>query len=709
MASGRSVKLLYVVFALGLATVLLYLVVGSFEPFRTNWGDPWSDGNAMTSARYFARDGFVKTAFTPILDVGPLHYDSLRYTHYPPLPDLVAGVVQSAIGPDHLAAHRLLAIAFTSLGLLFLFRYLDRMWGRAVAMVSVAAFAMNLLFLEYADTVHHIPLYWMTGFGCLAAAVSWLDHERPGSLLLVALATFLCFFASYDFYFFLSIMVLATVRLRGHRVLSGSGLRLLLAFGVAGLMSIATKNLLVIWAVGVEQWQRDFAFQFLERTTSKVSLPYKELFSVTTFWRIWRFFSPLFYAGVLVQAIGIVDLVRGRKRELSLQPLVLLIAAVPFLLVFDQLVVEQYHPLLLLLPFAAVNLATLLVHCWRKSAIIACLLGALYVGWGVHQLAHFRKAFLRDEDAAAVAQALDNDHHQFVMSNIFVDGPVRYLWNRHLVGLDQDADNLRTDLRDRFDRFGDDSPITIVMMKHSSVHMFDKAVYAYFVWQKRWTWISRPDYYRNVLAREWESTDKRWQGAVKEVGRVIYESNDMMLRQVSRADLDRWQLEHLPKSTPPSIDFQLASSEIYKHDGFSMHSTLDELPTGFASMIERVPSRIVFTLQGFVYIATQPPKRTSSLVLPLPRRATRLGIELSTGLPSQYLTISINGHELAHEVWLSSFLGMKHVDVDVPAEVLRDDGPQTLAFGYRWVDPGVAARLHRIDIVPVDSPRRVCH
>jgi hypothetical protein len=31
----------------------------------------------MTSGRYFSEDGFVKTAFTPILNVGPLDQDSL--------------------------------------------------------------------------------------------------------------------------------------------------------------------------------------------------------------------------------------------------------------------------------------------------------------------------------------------------------------------------------------------------------------------------------------------------------------------------------------------------------------------------------------------------------------------------------------------------------------------------------------------------------
>src|SRR5262245_7232971 len=103
-------RLLRVGCRLCLALVAVYLVVSAFEPFRTNWGDPWSDGNAMTSGRYFAEDGFVKTAFTPILDVGPLDADSLRYTHYPPLPDLVSGVIQTLIGTGHLAVHRLFAI-----------------------------------------------------------------------------------------------------------------------------------------------------------------------------------------------------------------------------------------------------------------------------------------------------------------------------------------------------------------------------------------------------------------------------------------------------------------------------------------------------------------------------------------------------------------------------------------------------------------------
>jgi len=231
-------------FKLCLAVVGLYLVISAFEPFRTNWGDPWSDGNAMTSGRYFARDGFWKTAFTPILDVGPLGEDSLRYTHYPPLPDLVAGVIQKAIGGDHLAVHRLFAIAFSALGLAFLWKYLRALWGEGLAALSVLFIATNLVFLEYADTVHHIPLYSMTGFACLWAALRWLDDRRPSALVAVAVTTFLCFLASYDFYFFLSIMIPATVWLRRAKVLRGPGLALVLVFGASGLASIIVKNLL---------------------------------------------------------------------------------------------------------------------------------------------------------------------------------------------------------------------------------------------------------------------------------------------------------------------------------------------------------------------------------------------------------------------------------------------------------------------------------
>lgn len=670
-----------------LAAVALYLIIAAFEPFRSNWGDPWSDGNAMTSGRYFAHDGFIATRFTPILDVGPLGPTSLRYTHYPPLPDIVNGLVQCAIGGGHLAAHRLFAILLSALALVMFFRYAAALWGAAVAQLAVLFIAANILFIEYADSIHHIPIYWLTGWTALLASVRWLDTGRRSWLVAMGAATYLCVLASYDFDLFLAVMVPATILLRNQPLLRGRGRALLLVFGLGVLASVATKNLLVVWAVGVDGWHRDLVFQFFERASDQHATPYKEALPIIAFWRMWRVFSPLFYAGIVVQIVGVIDRVRGRTPELSLQPLILLVAGVPFLLVFTQLVAEQSHPMLLLLPFAAVNLAVLVVASWRRYRPVGALLLVGYLAWQGMQLARVHKEFLRTRDSDAVVKALRADHHAFVMSNFFVDAPVRYLWGRHLLGIDTYSKDpavvrlqLLVNLHDKLDRFGSDSPLTIVQFLHFRTHMFERALYVYLQGERRWTWIARWQHFAPSWRRSIDTLDATWTAALKGIGTVVYESHDARVIQVSLADLDALQRAALPGETPHAIDFATSESEAFKWNGISDRST-EAGTRGYAVLRDRQPERLRFTMQGMKFDPIGAMNRTAALRMRLPVQPIHLELDVSTTLPGQALSIAVNGHELVHEAAVAAG-AVRTIAVEVPAEALVADGLQTITLTH---------------------------
>ncbi|HEX2689731.1 MAG TPA: glycosyltransferase family 39 protein [Kofleriaceae bacterium] len=689
----------------------LYLVISAFEPFRTNWGDPWSDGNAMTAGRYFARDGFWKTAFTPILDVGPLGNDSLRYTHYPPLPDLVAGVIQKAIGSGHLAIHRLFAIAFSAIGLALLFKYLRALWGEGLATLSVLLIATNLLFIQYADTVHHIPLYSMTGFACLWAALRWLDDRRPRALIAVSAATFLCFLSSYDFYFFLPIMILATVWLRGAKVLRGHGLALVVVFAGSGLASIIVKNLLVIWAVGYSGWRSDLIFQFFERATATRSRVYKQMLGDIVFWRLWRFGSPLIFAAILAQVVGVIDLVRGRKPLMSMHPLILLAAALPFMFVFSQLVAEQYHPMLLLLPFVATAIAVLVRTVWTASPAIASLMVVLYLGWQAWGFHLFKKTFLRQADVAAVGKALESDHHSLLVSNIFPDGPVRFLWNRHLFGMSPDL----IDLRETLEIYGMDSPLTIVQLRHMRKHMYDKGLFGYFARERQVGWIARPDYYRNAWGQRFDAMDKEFDEALTGLGRVVHQSNEMIVRSVSNADLDAFQRSRLPATTPRVIDFETVASEPFKVRGISPHTAGTAQLPGYAWLYVRQPAKVVFTLRGYEYPPIGPPIHTSTLQMRLPAdRALHMAIDMSSPARIQTVTVRMNGHALGSQTMssqesMTSILGPQkptvvRMELDVPVTALRPDGLAVLDLEFSSTANRNAVRLHRIELASPSCP-----
>lgn len=703
MIGNPSAPILRAGFWLCLAAVAVFLVVGAFDPFRTNWGDPWSDGNAMTAGRYFAEDGFFKLAFTPILDVGPVGPDSLRYTHYPPLPDIVAGVVQKVAGPDHLTIHRLLALLWSAIALLLLYRYLTAIFDRVIASLSVLVIATNLMFIQYADTVHHIPLYMMTGFGCLLAAVRWLDHKRPAAMVAVGILTFFCFLASYDYYFFLSIMILATVKFRKARIFRGHGLALILVFGFSAIASLVTKNLLVIWAEGVEHWKQDLVFQFFERATSTHSRQYKDGLRDVVMWRSWRFYTPVFYVAFAVQLIGLIDRVRGQVPQFSLRPLLFLAGGVPFMVVFTQLVVEQYHPMLLLLPFAGVSIAVLLRFVWQKSPKIAGALLVLYLGWQVWQLTLFKKTFLHEDDVAAVQKVLVGSTHRILMSNILVDGPVRYLWKHHLVGIAAEP----MDLRDEFDVYGSDSPLTIVQLKNMGRHMYDKGLYPYFGGDRRWPWISRPDFYRNTWVRKFRVMDREFDAMLANIGTVRHESAEMRVRTVSLAEVAALQHTWLPSTQTTVIDFEKASSEAYKRRGLSVRNEGvtergTEVP-GWAWLSARQPARLVFTLHGYDWIPTGPPIAISELEVRTPTTGRyQLSIDLSVLDIAHLVSVRINGREVGRMlvIWNQP---PQRGSFEIPQANLRADGAQKIELVVLSAVTGTTklVRLHQLQISPL--------
>jgi hypothetical protein len=313
------------------------------EGFRVNWGDPWSDGNALTSGRYFARDGFAATGMTPVLDVGPLTPDSLRYTHYPPLPDLVNGVQQRVVGTMSIGGFRLLADLLSLLSLVFFYRFVRRFTSAAVAGYAVLLVGTNLLWLQYADTLHHVPLH-RAGYAALDQVGAWTERPARRRLAVILIATTLCALASYDFGLYLPIMTVAAVVWSGRRLRDRESWPVMMAVGAGLILGVVVKFALIAWAVGPVHLVHDLLFQFEERATARHSTNYTAGLMPIVSARLWRFFTPLF----LVLLLAGPWLAWRRRRTgvdapVALRPLVSG-GGVPFCVVFPQLLVEQFHP-----------------------------------------------------------------------------------------------------------------------------------------------------------------------------------------------------------------------------------------------------------------------------------------------------------------------------------------------------------------------------
>ncbi len=588
---------------LGFGFAAIFLLATRGDPVRLNWGDPWSDGNAMTSGRYFADEGFVRAAMTPVLDVGPLGPTSLRYTHYPPLPDLVNGAQQALFGFDSIAQFRWLAVLLSLVGLLLFWRYTRRITGAGVADYAVALIATNLIWLQYADTLHHVPLYMCAGYLALERASAWLADHRRHQLVTTAVATTLCALASYDLVFYLPVMTAMTVWLTGGRLRERGSWPILAAVG-GGLVGAAfIKLALIAWAVGPVEMVRDVFFQFEERSTHRYSTSYIIGIVPVVLGRSIRFFTPFYF---VLFGLAIWTASRWRRdgiAPLPLAPLAYLAGGLPFCIVFTQLVTEQYHPTLQLLPFYAVGSATLIVllrrHARPALRVAGIALFAALLGWHLRELRRFPKVMVEERALREVGAHLAAvDDRRFVMSTLLVDGPVRYHWHRHLMGMPQGSlDELDRRLAFLFTTYGT-RPIRFVELIGAERTAFDKMLLTFPATRRRWEWIAFP--YGNQ--RRWQPRVtaglEQLMEAVRHRGELEYENRTFRVYRFDPIDGDRaWAVA--PGDDATWIDLGAPEAIRAKLHGFGPAASG---PDGVAAsaIVGHADREVRFTMRGLL-------------------------------------------------------------------------------------------------------------
>lgn len=701
-----------VIALLGFAFAAIFLLATRGDPVRLNWGDPTSDGNAMTSGRYFADAGFVRTAMTPILDVGPLDGSSLRYTHYPPLPDLVNGAERALFGFDSIAQFRWLAAALSLAGLVLFWRYTRRLTTAGVADYAVALAATNLIWLQYADTIHHVPLYMATGYLALERGGAWLVDHRRHQLVTAAVASTLCALASYDFVFFLPVMTAATVWLTGGRVRDRASWPILAAVGVGLVAAAAIKLALAAWAVGPVQMLRDVIFQFEERSSDRHSSSY--LFGIVpvVLGRSIRFFTPLYLVLLPATLWSAWRWRRDGRAPLPLAPLAFLAAGLPFCLIFTQLVVEQYHPTLQLLPFYAVGMATIIVllrrHPRRAARAAGLALFAVLVGWQVREIARFPRVLVEERPLREVGAHLARvDDRRFVMSNLMIDGPVRYYWHRHLMGMVQGSqDELDRTLARLFTTYGA-GPIRFVELDHAERTAFDKLLPVFAATRRRWEWIGFPyGNRRRWLPRVTAAVDELM-AAVRRRGELELDLGSFRVYRFEPDDGDRaWATAIADDAT--TVDLGGAEAIRHKLHGFA---PVAAGPGGVpaSAIVGHADHALRFTMQGFV----DDPTGTTTV-----RGAVQLHVVASddaavrvrlTGPAGTAIGLALNGVDLGRAPLTG---GWQDVTLAVPAAAFAADRRLDLDTLARdvlaiTVDGAAAGAVHVATVASGDGPPAV--
>jgi hypothetical protein len=503
-----------------------------------------------------------------------------------------------------------------------------------------------MLWLQYADTIHHVPLYTCFGYLALDQAGAWLSDARRWRLGVIGGAVVLCILASYDFGLYLPILTAAAVWLSGRKLRDREVRPLLLVTAGAIVAAVIIKFALIAWATGPAHLVEDLLFQFEERATAKHSTNYKDGLWTIVLSRAWRFFTPLFFALIAVLMWSAWQRHKHGRAPVPLRPLFFFAAGAPFCLVFTQLLVEQYHPTLQIVPFYAVGFATLIVamrnHARRAVRAGGLVVFGFLVAWQMRELIRFPKVLIEERDLHQVgAHLAEHDQRRYVLSNFLVDGPVRAYWRRHLVGLAAlTEDEIDGFLRDRFARYGSE-PIRFVEMRGAVDAFYDKLMFALLSGGGRWQWIAYPWNNRHKWRKRLGDRNEDLIEAVESRGVLEMSNARFRVYRFDAACGDRGWARQLAEDAT-EVDLGDPTSVRHKLHGFAASGPG---PEGRAASLvaPRAVYEVQFTLQGLIDKPTGRFERRAAVqlhVLALPEGQVHVRVH---GAPGESLTVALNG------------------------------------------------------------------
>ncbi len=681
----------YVRVAFSVAVLTLgYWFARAFEPLRLNWGDPWSDANVLTTLNYSYRDGFLKTSFTDVLDVGPLTEESYRYTHYPPLAEIFYGTVHKVVGEVDIGVYRLFAIAFSGLALFALFRFTRRVWNTRIAALAVVFWCASFFWHMYADSMHQAPIMQAAGLGALAVIARWLDEKPSGRGLLFAAAalTYATYLVSYDYIFFVPLCVAFLGARKGYWPHQGPMRTLLVWLGAGALLAVATKAAFVTGALGWHEFVKDVAFQFFERATVQYSEDYRSGFAQILLLRTNAIFSPAFIPVLLFLLARFVvrkqpGAVLGRDWD---NPVWLFFAAVPLFVVFSQLAVSQVLASQVLMPVFAVGLGyvvDLLLDASKPVARVAAVVLALgVIGQQGFQLARFKWSYLPRRDAFAVRDYLrDHNKADFVLSNVVNVGVVQYYFESHFFPAAEmpDPEGAVPFYQDMFQKTAAPS-LYHVHFSDLESRFIDKCLWQLFAYKSGWAVLGNPFAHRQEALDAIAASDARVLAALGRVGaKKVFSAPGMDVYEIERARVTP-QREPLTETTR-RIDFGLPTFADLKIDGFYTGQKTDKgEPFTFANG-HADASRSVLTKVGLVFRGGEY-RPEGRLRARLPANcAYQAKVKYFRVLPEQRLTVRVNDKQVYEAPAVLEFKEQE-ATFTIPRDVLNADGAQTLSFGF---------------------------
>jgi hypothetical protein len=239
--------------AVGVAIVAFVVLCGLADNPVTWPVDSFSDLNVLMSADNFGRFGLGDLHLLPVhYFMGQMSADPDYYIHYPPLPNVVAGVLRSA-GVESVPVMRGFCAALFVVGLYLMFRALAPVIGAAAAVCGLAFVCTSRYLLDYGVSVHthgYNTFFMGLFFLLLLPMVERDDWKRWRPLAGAWAALMLGSLASFEFILYPQIFAWVYVLARG-RIRKLWPVLLILA--TAPIFGVGLHLLQNVWALG---WDR---------------------------------------------------------------------------------------------------------------------------------------------------------------------------------------------------------------------------------------------------------------------------------------------------------------------------------------------------------------------------------------------------------------------------------------------------------------------
>jgi len=141
--------------ALILIVIIMFVAVCFLSKVDVLWPyDKYSNINALVAGENFYRYGFLKLHLLPVHYKGDLTDNPDYYLHYPPLAEIVNGLVRK-VGIESLAIMRFMCGTVFVAGAIFLYFGLRRILGDLVSLCSISFLLFSVYFYGYSVNLYH--------------------------------------------------------------------------------------------------------------------------------------------------------------------------------------------------------------------------------------------------------------------------------------------------------------------------------------------------------------------------------------------------------------------------------------------------------------------------------------------------------------------------------------------------------------------------